>query len=249
MNPITINRKEPLRGSTTQSHGFAQANYSTDNSPVDSMLGLSQILAFMPRRHPLGALDTHLLLYPLNVLRLTEAFIQAVMLLPKQFVLTDPDACDTWSGLFAMPCSLVKTNHGDYRVRVAWKILAKEAPDRCSLNCSYLIRQWAKVIKQLQRGQSCPLLGLRSATEVGIRLSASQDVNKLIQELPDLLDELSKGRAGIAGELGNLPDAMLAFCNGIRIALKDAACAPLYEELSEFELSSEEVDLAFAVAV
>lgn len=198
---------------------------ATDNGLMGSMLALDQILAFMPRRYPHGALDVHLLLYPLNVLRLTEAMVQAMMLFSEDDNAPVQDECKTWSVGFAVPCSLAKTQSGACRVRVAWKILA--APGSSALNRSSLIRQWAEVIRQLQRGHSCPQLGLNRATGAGIRLSASLVVNKLIQELPDFLDKLT-----VMPDVANNLQALSA---QIKLALQDAVCAPLYEELSEFE--------------
>lgn len=243
MNSNIINPKTPLRGGTPLKHGLTQItgnHCATDGTIVDAMLGLGQILAFMPRQSPQGALDTHLLLFPLNVLRLTEAIVRTVISLPDAVHFLDLDADHTWSSLFAVPCSLVKMHHGDYHVRVAWQIQAISEQCNHSLNRRHMIRQWAIIIRQLQCGQPCPLLGLHRATGVGIRHSASKAVNALIQALPDLLDDLAE--TVVAGEARRLPDAMLAFCASIRIALKDAACSPLYEELSEFILSTDDVD-------
>ena len=249
MKPITLSLNKQMIGSSNNNRGLAQTARQvspTGGVPDHSLLRLDRLLSIMPRRLPQAALDIHLLLYPLNVLRLTDAFFQAVMLLPDGVVAAVLDARKPWPSLFAMPCIQARTCSGDYRVRVAWQIRAIEEQVCLSLNCKYLIMQWAKVVRKLQHGQSCLLLGLHHASGIGVRPSASQAANELIRTLPDLLDHLSK--AGISGDVGGLPDAMLALHTSIRIVLKDAACVPLYEELSEFVLSPEEFALAFAVA-
>jgi len=240
MKPVTISRNDMQLGR----NDLVQAadEYSvTEVAYVDVMLGLDRLLAFMPMRRPQGALDTHLLLYPLNVLRLTETILQVVMSLPDGIDSTKLELSQAWSGLFAVPCTLIKTPQGDCRVRVAWQIRATEEQSGILLNRRHLIKQWENVLRKLQHGQSCPLLGLRRATGVGIRLSASQAVNALVQALPDLLDDMADHKQGRGA------DAVLDFCGRIRAVLKDAACAPLYEELSEFYLSAVDVDLVFAV--
>ena len=123
------------------------------------------------------------------------------------------------------------------QVRTDWKVHTIGELIHCSLSSRRVIRQWAEVIRQLQQGRSCPLLGLHRVTGVGVRLSVSDAVNELMQNLPGLLEDL----ADIADVADSFSDTLLVLSERINLILRDVACVPLYEELCEFILAIEDV--------
>lgn len=201
----------------------------------NASIGLDRVLSVMPRSQPGGAFDAHLLLYPLNVLRLTEAVLQTVQLLPDDENSACLDTNDMWTRQFTISCSLKQIDDGDYQVRMNWRIRVTDDLNNCLLSRRQMIYQWAIAIKHLQLGQSCSLLGLHQTTGAGIRFSASVAVNELINKLPDLLEDIC-----------DCPDKSFAYpvsslCLRIKATLSGVFCAPLYEELNEFVLSSDDI--------